>query len=43
MGIVQDQILPAARQHFDADDWAEIDAAFVTTRDSLNGHEAGDG
>lgn len=43
MGIVQDQILPAAWQHFDADDWAEIDAAFVTNRDSLTGHEAGDG
>ena len=43
MGIVEDQMLPAERQHFDADDWAEIDAAFVTNRDPLTGHETEEG
>ena len=42
MGVEEEQILPAARQHFDADDWAEIDAAFAANRDPLTGHEPDD-
>ena len=40
MGIEEGQILPAARQHLTAADWAELDAAFAANRDPLTGHEA---
>ena len=42
MGIEENQILPAARQHLTGDDWAEIDAAFAANRDPLTGHEPDD-
>ena len=42
MGVEEDQILPAARQHLGAADWAELDAAFAANRDPLTGHEPDD-
>jgi hemerythrin-like domain-containing protein len=39
MAVEEDEILPAARRTFDADDWAEIDAAFGANRDPLTGHD----
>ena len=35
MQIEEQQILPAAERSLDAQDWAELDAAFVTHRDPL--------
>ncbi len=43
MSIEERDILPAARQHFTATDWAELDAAFAANRDPLTGHEAEEG
>jgi len=42
MFVEEEQILPAARQHLGADDWAELDAAFAANRDPLTGHEPAD-
>lgn len=42
MGIEEAQILPAARRHLSAADWAELDAAFAANRDPLTGHEPDD-
>jgi len=42
MFVEEEQILPAARQHLSADDWAELDAAFAANRDPLTGHEPAD-
>ena len=42
MGVEEEQILPAARKHLAADDWAELDAAFAANRDPLTGFEPGD-
>lgn len=39
MAVEEHQLLPAAREHFTAADWAELDAAFVPGRDPLTGHE----
>lgn len=33
-------LLPAARAHLQADDWATLDAAFASNRDPLTGHPA---
>ncbi len=40
MAVEEHQLLPAARRHFTAADWAELDAAFAAARDPLTGHEA---
>lgn len=39
MAIEEIELLPAAVAHFDADDWAALDAAFAANRDPLTGHE----
>jgi hemerythrin-like domain-containing protein len=40
MALEDSTILPAARQHLTADDWAELDRAFDANRDPLTGHAA---
>jgi hemerythrin-like domain-containing protein len=40
MALEDSTILPAARQHLSADDWAELDNAFDANRDPLTGHAA---
>lgn len=40
MRIEEAEILPAARQYLTAADWAELDAAFETNRDSISGPTA---
>jgi hemerythrin-like domain-containing protein len=40
MALEDSTILPAARQHLSADDWAELDKAFDANRDPLTGHAA---
>jgi hemerythrin-like domain-containing protein len=42
MALEDSTILPAARQHLSADDWAELDKAFDANRDPLTGHAASD-
>jgi hemerythrin-like domain-containing protein len=42
MAIEEQQVLPAARKVFTAEDWAELDAAFEANRDPLTGHEPAD-
>lgn len=42
MGLEESQILPAAREHLTAADWATLDAAFAENRDPLAGHGAKD-
>jgi hemerythrin-like domain-containing protein len=43
MAAEEREILPAAREHFTAADWAELDAAFEANRDPLTGHEPEEG
>lgn len=38
MAIEESEVLPAARQAFDAADWAALDTAFEANRDPLAGH-----
>ncbi len=38
MALEEQEILPAARQHFTAEDWAVVDAAFAANVDPLCGH-----
>lgn len=40
MALEENEILPAARSALNAQDWAELDAAFASHRDPLTGHEA---
>lgn len=40
MRVEETEILPLAESVLSADDWAELDAAFLTNRDPLTGHEA---
>ncbi|KLN53254.1 hemerythrin domain-containing protein [Variovorax paradoxus] len=40
MRIEETQILPLAESVLNADEWAELDAAFLMNRDPLAGHEA---
>lgn len=40
MRVEETEILPLAESVLDADEWAELDAAFLTNRDPLAGHEA---
>jgi hemerythrin-like domain-containing protein len=40
MSVEEHDILPAARAHLSADDWAELDAAFAANQDPLTGHAA---
>ena len=42
MAVEETQLLPAAREHFTADDWVELDAAFAANKDPLTGHAAAD-
>ena len=42
MALEDSRVLPAARQHLSAADWAELDAAFAANRDPLTGHPASD-
>jgi hemerythrin-like domain-containing protein len=42
MSVEESEVLPAARTHFTADDWAVLDAAFAANRDPLTGHDADD-
>jgi hemerythrin-like domain-containing protein len=39
MGTEENLVLPAAEKHLQAQDWAELDAAFLANRDPLTGHE----
>ena len=39
MAVEEREVLPEARRHLSAEDWAELDAAFATNRDPLTGHE----
>ena len=43
MAAEERDILPAARAHFSAADWADMDAAFLANRDPLTGHEPEEG
>jgi hemerythrin-like domain-containing protein len=40
MRVEETEILPLAESVFNAGEWAELDAAFLTNRDPLAGHEA---
>jgi len=40
MRVEETEILPLAESVLSADDWAELDAAFLANRDPLTGHEA---
>jgi hemerythrin-like domain-containing protein len=42
MAIEENEILPLAQKHFTAQDWAELDQAFLANRDPLTGHEPSD-
>jgi hemerythrin-like domain-containing protein len=42
MAVEETQVLPAAREHFSAADWAQLDAAFSDNKDPLTGHPASD-
>ncbi len=42
MGIEENEVLPLALKHLTAEDWAELDAAFLANRDPLTGHEPTD-
>lgn len=42
MAIEENEILPLAQKHFTAQDWAELDQAFLANRDPLTGHEPDD-
>lgn len=42
MALEEAQVLPAAREVFDAEDWRALDAAFEANRDPLTGHEPAD-
>ncbi len=43
MAVEEQQVLPAARAHFNDADWAALDLAFAENRDPLTGHEPEDG
>lgn len=40
MAAEESEVLPAARQHLTAEDWAGLDAAFAANQDPLTGHAA---
>ena len=40
MAAEEQEVLPAARRHLTASDWAALDAAFAANRDPLTGHPA---
>ena len=40
MATEEQELLPAARRSFAAEDWVEMDAAFAANLDPLTGHEA---
>ena len=42
MLLEEKQVLPLAERVLDAQDWAELDAAFTANRDPLTGHEPED-
>ena len=43
MGVEESEVLPAAQAELTAQDWAELDAAFLANRDPLTGHEPEEG
>jgi len=42
MALEEQEVLPAAQQHFSPEDWAALDAAFAANRDPLTGHDPSD-
>jgi hypothetical protein len=42
MALEETEVLPLANRVLSADDWLEIDAAFLKNRDPLTGHEPDD-
>ncbi len=42
MALEEAEVLPLAQRVLSADDWAELDAAFLANRDPLTGHEPDD-
>jgi len=42
MRIEEEEVLPLALKHLSAEDWKELDAAFLANRDPLTGHEPDD-
>ena len=40
--LEEQEVLPAAQQHFSAEDWTALDAAFAANRDPLTGHDPSD-
>lgn len=42
MRIEEEEVLPLALKHLSAEDWKELDTAFLANRDPLTGHEPED-
>lgn len=42
MRVEEEEVLPLAMKNLTAEDWAELDAAFLANRDPLTGHEPSD-
>ncbi len=42
MRVEEEEVLPLALKHFTAEDWKELDTAFLANRDPLTGHEPTD-
>jgi len=42
MRIEEEEVLPLALKHLTAEDWKELDTAFLANRDPLTGHEPDD-
>lgn len=42
MRVEEEEVLPLAVKNLTAEDWAELDAAFLANRDPLTGHEPSD-
>lgn len=42
MVVEENEVLPVARRVLNAEDWAELDAAFAANRDPLTGHDPED-
>ena len=42
MRIEEEEVLPLALKHLSAEDWKELDTAFLANRDPLTGHEPND-
>ena len=42
MRTEEEEVLPLALKHLSAEDWKELDTAFLANRDPLTGHEPND-